>query len=239
MSYVEGFLIAVPTANKQAYIERAMKTAALLKEFGLTRVVETWGDDVPHGKLNDLYMAVQAKDDETVLFSWFEYPDKAARQAASDKMMSDPRMKEMVSDLPFDGSRLIWSGFEVVNDAGQGGKMGYVDGVVVPAVTAGKATYVAFCKTIADAFVEQGASRVVDAWGDDMLDGKKTDFKRATQLKNDETVTYGWIEWPSKQVRDAAWPKLMNDERLSGAMDKRGVDGKRMMFGGFTPLLDL
>lgn len=238
MTYIDGFVTAVPTANKQAYVEHAQKAAALLKEFGVARFVETWGDDVPHGKLNDLYTAVAAKDDETVLFSWFEYPDKATRQAAGEKMMSDPRMKDM-SEMPFDGSRMIWSGFEVINDAGPGGEAGYVDGVVAPAVTAGKPAYLAFCRRAAEVFIEHGATRVVDGWGDDVPDGKKTDFKRATHLKDGETVAYGWIEWPSKAVRDKAWSALMADERLHGSTEERGIDGKRMMFGGFAPLLDL
>ena len=238
MGYIDGFVTAVPTANKQVYVEHARKAAALLKEFGVSRFVETWGDDVPRGEVNDLHKAVAAQDGETILFSWFEYPDKATRQAAGEKMMSDPRMKDM-ADMPFDGSRMIWSGFDVVNEAGPGGPVGYVDGVVAPAITAHKEAYIAFCKRAADAFVEHGATRVVDGWGDDVRDGKKTDFKRATLLQDGEAVAYGWIEWPSKAVRDKAWAALMTDERLHGSREERGMDGKRMMFGGFLPLLDL
>ena len=93
MTYVDGFVVAVPTANKQRYIDHAKGALDLFKEFGATRMVEGWGDDVPRGEVNDLYGAVQAKDDETVLFSWVEYPDKAARDSAGEKMMSDPRME--------------------------------------------------------------------------------------------------------------------------------------------------
>lgn len=235
MTYVEGFVTAVPTANRQAYLDHAAKVAPLLKDFGVTRFVDAWGDDVPRGKLNDMYTAVQAQDDETIVFSWFEYPDKATRQAANARMMDDPRMKQL-GDMPFDGSRMIWSGFDVINEAGRIGDVGYVDGVVIPAPTATKATYLAFCKMVAGVFLDHGATRVVDGWGDDVEDGKKTDFKRATVLRPEETVVFGWIEWPSKPVRDAAWPKLMTDDRLKLSDDKRGMDGKRMIFGGFAPL---
>ena len=105
--YVEGFLLAVPTANKEKYREHAENAVPIFKEFGMTRMVECWGDDVPDGKLTDFKRAVKAKDDETVVFSWCEYPDKETRDAAAEKMMSDPRMAEM-GDMPFDGKRMIW-----------------------------------------------------------------------------------------------------------------------------------
>src|SRR3546814_3726306 len=73
MTYVEGFVVAVPTANREAYRKHAAEAAPLFKEFGVRRMVECWGDDVPDGKVNDFKGAVQAKDDETVVFSWFEY----------------------------------------------------------------------------------------------------------------------------------------------------------------------
>lgn len=239
MTYVEGFLLAVPTAKKETYVEHARSAAALFEEFGVARFVETWGDDVPRGKLNDFATAVQAKDNETVVFSWFEYPDKAARDAATARMMSDPRMKALGADMPFDAGRMIWSGFQAISDVGPGGAMGYVDGVVIPAVTATRDVYLAFAHKVADVFLEYGATRVVDAWGDDVQDGERTDFKRATLLQDGETVVFGWVEWPSKATREAAWPKLMQDSRLTGSAEERGFDGKRMIFGGFETLLDL
>ena len=238
MAYIDGFVIAAPVARRQEVVDYAARFDPLFLEVGATRVVEAWGDDVPHGKLNDLYMAVQAKDDEAVLFSWFEYPDKATRDAANRKMMEDPAMAEMSKDMPFDGSRMIFAGFAGINQAGPGGDFGYLDGVVAPVARDKEATYTDWCKMVADIFVEPGATRVVDTLGDDVPDGKKTDFKRATHLKDGEAVAYGWIEWPSKAVRDAAWERLMQDERLANGGD-RGMDGKRMMFGGFTPILDL
>lgn len=116
MAYIEGFVLAVPKANKDVYQQHAAKAAALFKEFGVKRMVEAWGDDVPDGKVTDFRRAVQAKDDEEVVFSWFEYPDKATRDAANEKMMSDPRMKDMGETMPFDGKRMIMGGFSTIVD---------------------------------------------------------------------------------------------------------------------------
>ena len=110
MTYIDGFVAAVPKANKQAYIEHAREAAVLFKEWGATRIVETWGDDVPTGKQTDFMRAVAAKDDEAIVFSWIEYPDKATRDAAGQKMMTDARMQAM--KMPFDGARMIYGGFQ-------------------------------------------------------------------------------------------------------------------------------
>jgi uncharacterized protein YbaA (DUF1428 family) len=112
MTYIDGFVLAVPAANKQAYIEHARAGAALFRQWGATRVVECWGDEVPAGKLTDFQRAVQAKPDEVIVFSWIEYPDKATRDAVGRKMMSDPAMGAMT--LPYDGARLIFGGFEAL-----------------------------------------------------------------------------------------------------------------------------
>jgi uncharacterized protein YbaA (DUF1428 family) len=115
MPYLEGFVAAVPTANKDAYIKHAEEAVEYFKQLGATRVVEGWGDDVPRGEVTDFYKAVQAKDDETIVFSWVEYPDKATRDAANEKMGSDPEMAEM--EMPFDGKRMFFGGFVPVVDA--------------------------------------------------------------------------------------------------------------------------
>lgn len=111
MSYVDGFVIAVPAANKQKFIDHAKAIDPIFKEFGALRVVECWGDDVPDGKVTDFRKAVQATEEETVVFSWIEWPDKATRDAAMDKMMKDPRMNPEDMPMPFDGKRLIMGGF--------------------------------------------------------------------------------------------------------------------------------
>ena len=116
MTYVDGFVLAVPATNKQAYLELAARMAPIFKEFGATRVVECWGDDVPDGKLTDFRGAVKATDDEIVVFSWIEYPSKEVRDAANEKMRSDPRMKPQSDTVPFDGKRMIFGGFLPILD---------------------------------------------------------------------------------------------------------------------------
>jgi len=115
MSYIDGFVIAAPTASRQEVIDYAARFDPIFLEFGALRVVEAWGVDVPHGKLTDFYRAVDAKDDETVMFSWVEWPDKATRDAGMQKMMEDPRM-EPANPMPFDGKRMIFGCFENVLD---------------------------------------------------------------------------------------------------------------------------
>ncbi|MDB5715513.1 MAG: domain containing protein [Sphingomonadales bacterium] len=114
MKYIEGFVIAVPTAGREKFIDHATRMDTIFLEFGATRIVEAWGDDVREGKVTDFPRAVQATADETVAFSWIEWPDKATRDAAMEKMMSDPRL--MAEPMPFDGKRMIFGGFEPVVD---------------------------------------------------------------------------------------------------------------------------
>lgn len=115
MSYIDGFIIAVPTANKQKFIEHANRSDNIFTEFGATRVVECWSDDVPEGKVTDFRKAVAAKEDESVVFSWIEWPDKETRDAAMNTMMSedfcDERMDPEKNPMPFDGARMIYGGF--------------------------------------------------------------------------------------------------------------------------------
>jgi uncharacterized protein YbaA (DUF1428 family) len=115
MAYVDGFVIAVPKANKEKFIEHARKGDTVFMDLGATRIFECWGDYVPEGKVTDLMVAVQATGDETVVFSWIEWPDKATRDAGMGKMgelmKSDPRMNPETNPMPFDGKRMIYGGF--------------------------------------------------------------------------------------------------------------------------------
>ena len=239
MSYVDGFVLAVPAHNKEAYRQFAANAVALFKEFGATRMVETWGDDVPDGKVTDFKSAVQAKADEVIVFSWLEYPDKASRDAAGAKMMSDPRMKDMGTAMPFDGKRMIFGGFAVIVDEGAAGDAtpGYIDGSLLPVPGDKQAAYRDLVALQAAIIREHGASRVVEAWGDDVPGGKVTDFARAVKAEGDEKVAFSWIEWPSKDARDAGWKKVFADPRMHP--DKVGTfyDETRRVIGGFAPLL--
>lgn len=207
MTYVEGFVLAVPSDAKADYRKHAADAVPLFKEFGVRRHVECWGDDVPVGKLNDFRTAVQAKEGEDIVFSWFEYPDRATRDAANDKMMSDPRMEAMGANMPFDGQRMIVSGFAAIVEEGQGGAMGYTDGFLVAVPEANQDAYRALAAKSAVVFLDHGATRVLECWGDNVYDGKVTDYRRATHAEADENVVFSWIEWPDKETRIAGWEK--------------------------------
>lgn len=235
MSYIEGFVAAVPRANKDAYRQHAEKAVPYFKKLGAMRMVENWGDEVPDGKITDFKGAVKAKPDEDIVFSWVEYPDRATRDKAKEKMMSDPAMQDM-SGMPFDGKRMIFAGFEPILDEGKKGNIGYVDGSVIPVPSGNKKAYLDSMKKKAALLKQCGATRVVDAWGDDVPDGKITDYKGAVNAQAGETVVYSWIEWPSKEIRDKGWEKAMKDPGMQP--DQLPFDGKRMIYGGFMPMLD-
>ncbi len=117
MEYVDGFVAAVPNQNKQKYIEHAREAAVIFKEYGALRLVECWGDEVPEGQLTSFPMAVKCQPDETVVFSWISWPSKAVHDAGMEKFMNDPRIKAMnMDDMPFDGKRMIYGGFQMIVD---------------------------------------------------------------------------------------------------------------------------
>lgn len=115
MSYIDGFVIACPRSKKQAFIRHARMADEVFIDLGATRVLECWQDDVEKGATTDFFMAVKAQDDEAVLFSWIEWPDKQTRDAAMETLrspdFSDPRMDPEKNAMPFDGTRLIFGGF--------------------------------------------------------------------------------------------------------------------------------
>ena len=113
MTYVDGFLCAVPTANKDAYRQHAVDAAVFFKRHGALSVVEGWGDDVPEGELNSMHTAVMRNDDETVVFSWIIWPDKATRDAAMPKVFEEMEAAGF-RDMPLDGKRMIFGGFETL-----------------------------------------------------------------------------------------------------------------------------
>jgi uncharacterized protein YbaA (DUF1428 family) len=235
MTYVQGFVVPVPADKKEAYRKMAADFAPMVKGFGATRHVEAWGDDVPDGKLTDFKSAVKAEAGEIVVFSWIEFPSKQVADAAHQKIMSDPRMKDM-GPMPFDGKRMIVGGFSSMIDEKSGGKTGYVDGFVAPVPATNKDAYIAMASKAAAIFKEVGAVRVVETWGEDVPDGKVTDYKGAVKATGDEKIVYSWIEWPSKQVRDEGWKKMMADDRMKN--QQMPFDGKRLIYGGFAPILD-
>lgn len=115
MAYIEGMVAAVPTANKEKFIAHSREATKLMKEFGVLKVTDCWGDDVPDGEVTSFIKAVGKKDDETVVFSWLVWPDKATRDAGMEKMMTDERMAAL--EMPFDGQRMIFGGFVPIFEA--------------------------------------------------------------------------------------------------------------------------
>jgi len=235
MTYFEGFIVPVPEANKDAFRNHANEVARLLKDCGVRRQVEAWDSDVPEGKVTDFRKSVDAKPEEKVVFAWFEYPDRQARDAANAKMMSDPRMED-AAQAPFDGKRMILGGFEAIVEEGSPGGA-YIDGFVVPVPDAKREAYRTLASKMAKVFRQHGATRVVEAFGDDVSKGEITDFYRAVKAEDGEGVVFSFIEWPDKATRDEAWQKIMSDESLKpeGEMP---FAGQRMFWGGFDKVVD-
>lgn len=117
MQYIDGCVIAVPNANKTAYLEHCQKAAEVFKDHGALKLVECWGDDIPDGEVTSFPLAVKCKEDETVCFSWILWPSKQARNEGMAKVMADPRLHPDTNPMPFDGKRMIYGGFEVVVDS--------------------------------------------------------------------------------------------------------------------------
>ena len=199
-------------------------------------MVETWGVDVHMCKVTDFYVAVDARDDESIVFSWIEWPDKATADASWQKMTNDPAMKQM-PEMPFDGSRMIFGGFSPVYEAGQHTGAGYYQGFLLAVPEKNKAAYAAMADEGWKMFQKGGASGMMEAWGEDVPRGKKTDFYRATKAEAGEVAVFSWTAWPDRATCDAA-AKAMEAEM--GDMDTSTMpfDGMRMMWAGFEPLFD-
>ena len=120
MSYIDGFVLAVPTENRERFRAMAQRVARIFVDHGALRVMENWGDDVPKGELTDLYRAVQAKEGETVVFSFIEWPSKDVRDKGNDAVAADPRMEQVPEEMNLmDPKRMIYGGFvHVVDEKG-------------------------------------------------------------------------------------------------------------------------
>lgn len=117
MTYVDGCVLAVPTANREAYQKHAKEAAIVFKDHGALKLVDCWGDDVPDGEVTSFPMAVKCQPDETVCFSWILWPSREVRNVGMEKVMADPRLSPENNPMPFDGKRMIFAGFEMIVDA--------------------------------------------------------------------------------------------------------------------------
>ena len=246
MSYIDGFVIACPTANKDKFIAHAKMGDSVFMDLGATRVVECWGDDVPEGKVTDFRMAVKAKPDEAVIFSWIEWPDKATRDAAFAKMTEwmqnpekgDPRMDPEKNPMPFDGKRMIFGGFKAIVELGDTSKGDYVQGFLLPVRDNRQEDYRKLETESWPFFEKYGATGVVAAWGDDVPEGEQTDFYRAVKAEDSEKVVFAWMTWPDKATCDAVAAEMVNDPEMK-MPDDMPFDGMRMVWAGFKPVVQL
>ena len=236
MTYYTGSLAAVPTANRQRYIEHATGAWPLFRSHGATRMVETWGVDVPKGKVTDFHGAVNAKDDETVVFSWIAWPDKATADASWKRMQSDPSMQKL-PEMPFDGSRMIFGGFSPVFEQGTHTGAGYYQGFTLAVPEENKAAYAEMAEQGWQMFRKGGALGMIETWGEDVLHGKQTDFHRATKAEDGEVPVFSWSAWPDRATCDTA-AKAMEAEMVDFDPSQMPFDGMRMMWAGFEPIFD-
>ncbi|MCC6208371.1 MAG: DUF1428 domain-containing protein [Gammaproteobacteria bacterium] len=248
MTYIDGFVLAVPTTNKQKFIEHANVGDSVFMDHGATRVLECWEENVPEGKATDFFGAVESRDDESVVFSWIEWPDKAARQAMfermNDLMKTDERFSPEKNPMPFDGMRMIYGGFDPIVEEGTPTSGGYVQGFIVPVPEGNKEVYRKMARDMWGIMKDYGAVRVVEAWQDDVHAGKQTDFFRAVKAEPGEIVVFSFVEWSSRDVCDAAHDKMMRDARMKSFMEQQPdaqppFDGKRLVYGGFRPVVEL
>lgn len=242
MTYVEGFVIAVPTANKRKFVDHANLGDAVFIDHGATRVLECWQADVAKGQTTDFFGAVDAKEGESIVFSWIEWPDKAARQAVYDRMgeivKSDARLDPAKNPMPFDGARMIYGGFEAIVERGEPTSGAYVQGFLIPVPDAKKEAYRKMAEEAWEMFRGYGALRVVEAWQDDVPEGKQTDFFRSVKTKPGEKVVFSFMEWPSREVCDAAAEKMQAEMQPPAGVEMP-FDPQRMIYGGFVPVVEL
>jgi uncharacterized protein YbaA (DUF1428 family) len=244
MTYIEGFVMAVPAANKDKFVAHATLSDAVFVDHGATRVVECWQDYVSKGQHTDFFSAVDAQVGESVVFSWIEWPNKAARDAMAGQMeklmKTDDRLRPEKNPMPFDGRRMIYGGFAAIVELGEHVDGSYVQGFLIPVPEGKRELYRTMAKEIWPMFHDYGALRVVETWQDDVPEGKQTDFLRAVKAKPDEKIVFSFIEWPSRTICEAAHEKMQSDERMQMQPDTAiPFDGKRMIYGSFAPVVDL
>lgn len=238
MTYIQGFLLPVPEGKKDAYRKMAIDAAPVFTDHGAQRIVECWGDDVPRGETTDMYGAVKTEGDENVVFSWIDWESKDAFEKAHDGIANDERMQEPPDGMPFDGMRMIYAGFEMLGEKGDGGEMGYVQGYVAPVPKSNRKAFAEMCETMREVAIDSGALHAADGWSEDIENGKVTDFKRAVKAEDGEAVAFGFVEWPSKESYEKGSAAMREDDRMPPPGSDMPLDGKRLIYGGFEVMMD-
>lgn len=236
MTYYTGCIAAVPTANKDRYLQHVRDCWTMFRRHGAERMVEAWGADIRKGKVNDLFGAVEAQDDETVVFSWLEWPDRTTADAAWQNMRNDPTMAQM--EMPFDGSRMIFGGFEPVVSTGSDQGAGYLQGFVLAVPERNKDAYVRMAgQAWEEMFRPHGCLGNFETWGVDVPHGERTDFYRAAKSEAGEVPVFSWTAWPDRATCDAA-ARAMEESMEGKEFPDMPFDGKRMIWGGFDVIFD-
>lgn len=236
MSYYTATLAAVSHARQQDYINHAAACWPVFRRYGVQHMVETWGADLPAGKVTDMRRAVAASADETVVFSWLAWPDRASADAGWQRMANDSAMAGL-PDMPFDGRRMIHGGFSRVLAHDRGGRPGWYQGFVLAVPTANRDAYVHLAEQMWPMFERHGALATVEAWGEDVPHGRVTDFHRATNAGDEEAIVFSWLAWPDRDTCDAA-SNAMHAQMADVDMDTLPFDGQRLILGGFEPIFD-
>jgi len=237
MTYIQGFLVPVPETKKAAYCKMAEESVELFTDYGAQRIVENWDSQVPKGEATDMYRAVKAEEGERVVFSWIQWESQEAFEDAHEKMGSDERMQEAPSEMPFDGARIVYAGFDLLGETGDGGNVGYVQGYVAPVNNGKHEAFAEMCATMRDIAIDSGALIATDSLSGNISDGETTDFKKAVNAQADESIAFGYVEWASKEAFELGSAKMREDKRMQAMGADMPVDGKRMILGGFETLL--
>lgn len=239
MTHYTGTLTAVPTANRQAVIEHSARAWPIFREHGALRMVETWGEDVRPGEQTDFIRAVQAGDDETVMFSWIEWPDKATADAAWQTMQGDPEIEARMGEMPFDGKRMVFGDFEPAFGEGTDKGAGWIQGFVTPVPEGNRDAFVTMAgEAWRDMFKPQGCLGSFENWASDVPHGTVTDFYKAVDAKDGEVIVFSWTAWPDRATCDAAEKAMEASMADSPPPEDMPFDMSRMIWSGFVPVFD-
>ena len=237
MTYYSGFVCAVPTARRAAYAAHAAKSWPHFARRGAIRLLEGWGEDCAHGTQTDFFRATLARADETPVFSWIEWPDRATADRAWAEIMADEAMAAEMGEMPFDGQRMFWGGFAPIVAEGTD-RGGYYQGFITPVPEANRGKFAPLAIEVwATMFKPRGALGNHESWGEDVPHGQRTDFYRAVQAEPGEAVVMSWTTWPDRATCEAA-TAAMTADMSQNPVPEMPFDGMRMMWGGFTPVFD-
>ncbi|WP_134727045.1 DUF1428 domain-containing protein [Paracoccus luteus] len=239
MPYYTGSVTPVPKANKDTYLQSLRRSWPLMQKRGAVRMVETWAEDIQPGKRTDFLRAVQAGDDEAVVFAWVEFPDKATADAAWADIMQNPdEMAQAMGDAQYDGKRMIFGGFETFVADGTD-KGGFYTGFLTPVPQANKAAFAKMAKSAwEEEFQPRGCLGNYESWGVDVPRGKRTDMYRAVDAQDGEVVVMSWCAWPDRAACEEAWRGMQAGMEAGQDMPDMPFDGKRMIWAGFDTLFD-